>query len=82
MEGKRKRNGCPFCGGSAVIATQGGGERKGYRAECLDCGAKGPAGLSTCKEGLNAWDHGVKPYERPFGDADKAPLPLHDVNQN
>ena len=57
-------NACPFClqkstkvlGPKSVPEKSTHGE--GYQAECINCGARGPCGMTTPKDAELAWDKG------------------------
>lgn len=52
-----RKNACPFCGQlatSLIPATPG----RGFQVECLNCGARGPAGAHSPDDATRAWDYG------------------------
>ncbi len=56
---------CPFCG-SQQVATVSGRESTvymGYQATCLECGARGPGGLSTPGDALKVFQTDRPPTE-------------------
>lgn len=67
-----RSNACPFCGELAtqVLDPLPG---RGYQVECLNCGARGPAGGETEEAASRAWDHGDGFFTRPL--VQTAPLP-------
>jgi transcription elongation factor Elf1 len=72
MKQNKSANACPFCG---FLSTQVLGSTtkpntsthaKGYQVECVNCGARGPCGMSTPKDAVAVWDNGDLDYDRPL----------------
>ncbi|MBL1275731.1 MAG: hypothetical protein COB30_006565 [Ectothiorhodospiraceae bacterium] len=63
-------NECPFCRSNSThvlsLSTKPNtsSHAKGYQVECVDCGARGPCGMATPKDAMNAWAKGDTHYKQ------------------
>ena len=61
---------CPFCGCRCTqmlgpnTTPRTSAHGKGYQVECLNCAARGPAGMVTSKDAVLVWDKGDFGHER------------------
>lgn len=60
------KNPCPFCGYlSTKVIHNKDYHPVGFQVECVNCGARGPAGMVDHNAAVMVWDKGDLDYNRP-----------------